>query len=220
MSYGLVKSIALAALSLVIFTALAMAISDKIIKRDNFCVSCHLPSGKPLHQAKMEMMTSKPPLSLAGVHFQNKKSPLGCPECHHGTNLTEQITVFWFQTKNTLLYFTGRFEEPRTLEAPVTDRLCASCHHDLKVKAVEFKYHSFMSHDGLKQITCTTCHPAHSAPVEGGGFLDKDKILLACALCHKNPGQSAPLQKSLGLPLKRTGDFDDKRGSSAESRNN
>lgn len=96
MSYGLVRSIALAALIFITFAALAMAISGKITKRDGFCVSCHLPSGKPLHQKKMEMMTSRESLSLAGVHFQNKKSPLGCPECHHGTNLTERIEVFWF----------------------------------------------------------------------------------------------------------------------------
>jgi len=203
MRYGIVRSIALAAVLLAVAMTLAMVLSDRITESPDFCVSCHLPSdksGKPLHQKKMKMMTSANPfLSLAGVHFKNAKSKLGCPECHHGRNLHERVEILWFQIKNTFIYFMGHYEEPRSLASPISDEFCSSCHGGLKAKAVRFGYHSFMSHDGLKEITCVKCHAMHTPQVKGGGFLDKNRVLASCALCHKNPAQSEPLRKALGL---------------------
>ncbi|HEB71972.1 MAG TPA: hypothetical protein ENI77_05070 [Nitrospirae bacterium] len=201
MQYGFGRTITLAVPLLAVVIALATSLSYNTIVRPDFCVSCHLlsDSNKPLHQKKMEMMTSDKPLSLAGVHFKSKKSKLGCPECHHGTNVSEKMEIFWFQVKNTFLYFVGNYEEPKTLTSPVSDKFCSSCHGGMRAKAGSVSYHSMMSHDGLKEIACVKCHTLHTPPATGGGFLDKKKVLTACALCHKNPAQSEALQKLLGL---------------------
>ncbi|VAX17993.1 hypothetical protein MNBD_NITROSPINAE04-140 [hydrothermal vent metagenome] len=201
MKHGFGRTIALAAPLLAVAMALAISLSYNAVKSPGFCVSCHLPSdsSKPLHQKKMEMMISDKPLSLAGVHYKSEKSALGCLECHHGANLSEKMGIFWFQIKNTFLYFIGNYEEPKTLTSPVSDKFCSSCHGGMRAKAVSPNYHSMMSHDGLKEITCVKCHTLHTPPAPGGGFLDKKKVLTACALCHKNPAQSEILQKSLGV---------------------
>ena len=51
-----------------VLAPLGWAISDRLEAHNEFCVSCHLPDGQPLHDAKGARFEARPAANLAAAH--------------------------------------------------------------------------------------------------------------------------------------------------------
>lgn len=157
---------------------------------EGFCDSCHLPDGSRLHGRKMDLMTARPPDSLAGAHFHGGPDErLRCPDCHHGTTPRETAVIMTEAALNTAHYFFGDYDEPEDLTVPIPDDFCHRCHQNLATTAPFGSFHSSWSHAELEvldhRIHCPDCHRMHRPrPDEGGSFLHRAETLEQCDLCH------------------------------------
>ena len=168
-------------------------------RRRDFCVSCHLSSGKRLHSEKMEGMTARPPRTLAGVHNSLFPEPMTCPHCHRGVDFPGKLKVACLELRHTAAWLAGAFREPRSMESHIGNEHCDRCHHDIDPKPFQEArtYHDFASHDKIKKVTCPQCHTAHTGRNSSGGFWDRERVLEKCGACHKNPETSPGILKSL-----------------------
>ncbi len=196
---GKIKLILLS-IALAPFLAAGGYFYGETLKKDpDFCVSCHLSGGKALHQPKMDLMRANPVQSLAGVHYRLDSGALGCPDCHKGVDWRGKVEIAYIEIKNTFRYFLASFHEPKEIEYPITDALCLKCHDKLKGKAGPLSFHSFNSHNGMKQVACWQCHTVHAERSDDGRLINIKKVISQCDLCHKYAETSPMVRRTLGL---------------------
>lgn len=167
-------------------------------KRDPaFCVSCHLPNGKPLHEPKYKNFTGYPSVDLASRHAEVVSDPnrsFACATCHTGSNLNEQMEVLRLEIVNTGRYFFGTFQEPEKLDHPMGDPNCTGCH--TKITAHPNGFHSFKAHQPTLTVRCIECHTIHSEKGEKSYyFIEPAPLLKNCKRCH--PGLSVRILEVL-----------------------
>ncbi|MBF0169985.1 MAG: NapC/NirT family cytochrome c [Nitrospinae bacterium] len=172
---------------------------EQVKQSPDFCVSCHLQSGQPLHGEKERAMKGTPPRTLAGAHHQATTGERpGCYRCHRGSGRGERVVTAWYELKNTVTYLVGAFEEPKRLSRPFRDESCLDCHRALRRDAARGGYHAFAAHDGIARIACADCHPIHTS-AEGEGLYRRAVIEGKCAACHQRPDQTLYVIRALGV---------------------
>lgn len=183
----------IAALALVA-APLAWWTTDRLESDDDFCNSCHLPNGTPLHREIRADFDERPPASLAARHAEwlpseGSGSPaVRCIDCHGGVGPLGRARIKLLSLKDTVLYLTGQFHEPDEMSWPLWDADCRQCHPHFEPKGEGFDgvaFHDMPVHNVDLGIDCVDCHSAHAA---GGDpdlwFLRVDPLRSRCAQCH------------------------------------
>ncbi len=181
---------------LFLLVIIAGAFSQDIFKAEmEFCHSCHV-GNKPLHNEIYKTQIEKPPVTLGGKHYLEKK--ISCVECHKGIEFKEKVSLFLIKSFNVFKYLSGFYEEPSALSYPMADSNCVRCHKGME-KINSNGFHGKNAHIGMTKVSCIECHRVHEKVNEPGEyFFVKSKMLVVCSGCH--PGLS---NKIKGLLVSR-----------------
>jgi nitrate/TMAO reductase-like tetraheme cytochrome c subunit len=160
---------------------------ERLESRREFCNGCHLPGGRPLHEAKMRVALTTPPADETAVHFQ--RAPSGaftCATCHRGEGLVGRGEVLWDSFRNSVFYLGGGFEEPKRMARPIRDRACTACHAGDGFQHDDEKFHGIRAHTYPLPVRCTECHVAHADEVEKARHVRKvlARLQSTCGKCH------------------------------------
>jgi nitrate/TMAO reductase-like tetraheme cytochrome c subunit len=166
-----------------------------VLEADNdFCNSCHLPSGTPLHKEIREGYDVRPPSSLAARHGglvlpDRPDTPnFRCIDCHGGVGPLGRARIKLLSAKDTFLYLTGRFEDPEKMSWPLWDADCRQCHENFREKGEGFDgeaFHDMPQHNVDLGVDCVECHAVHDAETDPDlWFLNTDAVIARCAQCH------------------------------------
>lgn len=167
--------------------------TDRLEAEDDFCNSCHLPNGTPLHKELRKDFDGRPPASLAALHADlalsdRPDSPkIRCIDCHGGVGLIGRARVKLLSAKDSLLYIAGQFEEPEAMTSPLWDSDCRQCHERFLEKNRGFDgeaFHNKPLHNVGLGVDCVECHTLHDAGDPSRWFLEPDHIRMRCAQCH------------------------------------
>ena len=168
--------------------------SDRFERRNDFCTSCHLPDGTPLHEALREDFDRVIPVSLAGAHGRGwvetrEDSAFRCIDCHGGAGAVERTRVKATAAWDALRYLAGHYREPDAMPFDLSKELCLTCHPTFRGSAapgfnVE-AYHGAPGHDEADAPVCVSCHAVH----ERGAsrivyFLSRERVERQCQQCH------------------------------------
>jgi nitrate/TMAO reductase-like tetraheme cytochrome c subunit len=168
--------------------------TDVLEADDDFCNSCHLPSGTPLHKEIREDYDGRPPSSLAARHAglvlsDRPDAPsVRCIDCHGGVGLLGRARIKLLSAKDTFLYLTDRFEDPEEMSWPLWDADCRQCHESFPEKGAGFDgeaFHDKPLHNVDLGVDCVECHAVHDAETDPDlWFLSTDSVIARCAQCH------------------------------------
>jgi hypothetical protein len=187
--------IALAAALLLAAAPAGFVASDRLEQRNEFCSSCHLEPGVPLHREIRSDFDAAVPASLAaaharaGVEASGSQREFRCIDCHGGTSLVGRLRVKAVAARDAFWYVMGRFEEPRRMRAPLWDEDCAKCHPRFDESEPEEwespRFHQLAVHNTELGVACVECHRSHE---QGGDpeawFVSAAHVRTQCARCH------------------------------------
>jgi len=169
-------------------------VSDALERNNDFCTSCHLREGVPLHGEIRRGFDARPALSLAGLHADAGRGSPGaragfrCIDCHGGVGLVGRARVKLLAARDAFWYVVGDFGEPTDMAWPLWDADCRQCHTRFRPAADEFAapaFHSLGVHNVELGVTCVECHEAHEREVEPeASFLNAARVRAQCARCH------------------------------------
>ncbi len=176
-------------------------VSDHLERDDDFCVSCHLEPGIPLHRDNRADFEARPPVSLAAAHAAHgneggEDGAFRCIDCHGGVGALGRARVKLLSVKDAFWYLVGRFEEPEGMRWPLWDRDCTKCHDSFgSASRASFEapaFHGLAVHNHRLGVDCVACHLSH----ERGGLQDHDFlhpqiVRTQCARCHPEYEESA-----------------------------
>jgi hypothetical protein len=178
--------------------------TDRLEENDSFCTSCHLASGTPLHRDNAADFTAGRAVSLAVAHAvagndARADGAFRCIDCHGGTGFAGRARVKLLSLRDSLVYLTGRFDEPRGMAWPLRDDDCRKCHAELAKASAAAEsweppaFHALAVHNRELGVPCVGCHAAH----ERGGladrnFLHPEPVRAQCARCHPEFGEGNP----------------------------
>lgn len=165
-------------------------VSDRLEANNDFCNSCHLAPGRPLHADVRRDFDAAPAASLAGVHAKaGDEGGFRCIDCHGGTGFVGRVRVKTLAAKDAFWYAVGRFDEPDHMRWPLWDEDCSKCHAAFDTSDVEAwqspRFHQLPVHNTALGVACVECHRVHDA---GGKpqafFLHAPRVRTQCARCH------------------------------------
>jgi nitrate/TMAO reductase-like tetraheme cytochrome c subunit len=166
-----------------------------VLESDNeFCGACHLSSGQPLHTEKREAFHARPPQNLAARHASAKQidrpdSPeFRCIDCHGGVGFLGRAKIKFVSAKDSILYLTGRYSEPKEMKWPLGDDDCRQCHAKFDLKGEGFDGEAFHDQPGHNEdlgVKCISCHSVHTEGADADAwFLRPAQVRTRCAQCH------------------------------------
>lgn len=169
-------------------------VTDHLEQDNDFCISCHVTSDKPLHVENHSDFHGIERVSLAFAHAQagNEAAQDGafrCIDCHGGVGLVGRARVKVLSAKDAFWYVVGRFEEPDGMHWPLGNDDCTQCHDSFPKKTRESwespGFHELDVHNHNLGVDCVACHGSH----DRGGlpdthFLNPKGVRAQCALCH------------------------------------
>ena len=163
-----------------------LAVTDRLEQDNRFCIACHVSSEKRLHQDKYDGFLPVDGLaaSLAAAHHGSKREPFKCVDCHNGATFTDKLMIKAQAASDSIAYFLGDFEEPRSMRFSLGNRLCQACHFkagDTTGKTASF--HQADYHAKLPFI-CYECHQVHLQTKRETQFLERDVVQPLCDECH------------------------------------
>lgn len=193
---------ALVVLALAVVAApLGWVASDRLEANDASCVSCHLPSGAPLHEDNARDFAARPAVSLAVAHAvagnrAHADAAFRCIDCHGGTGFVGRARVKALSLRDAAIYLTGDFDEPHGMTWPLGENDCRGCHAEFAGEGAASEsweaapFHSLAVHNRELGVNCVECHVAH----ERGGladrnFLHPEPVRAQCARCHPEFGE-------------------------------
>ena len=146
-------------------------VTDALERDNDFCISCHLTEGVPLHidirndfdgagdgaldggldGALSGSLGGASAVNLAAVHgaaqvearSDRGEAAFRCIDCHGGTGLVGRAKVKVLAAKDAFWYLTGEFDEPHEMAWPLEDADCRKCHGEFQTKAGEFEAPAF-----------------------------------------------------------------------------
>ncbi len=182
-----------------VLAALALApvgwtVTERLEQQNDFCTSCHLEPGLPLHRDLRRDFDAAPPASLAGVHggasVEGRGDPgFRCFDCHGGHSLVGRVRVKALAGLDAFWYVIGHFEEPDGMAWPLWDEDCSKCHDAFDESEVEPwaspRFHQLPVHNEELGVGCVECHLTHDPGGNRGAyFLHADWVRSQCARCH------------------------------------
>ncbi|MBW2242858.1 MAG: cytochrome c3 family protein [Deltaproteobacteria bacterium] len=173
-------------------------ISDRLERDNEFCTSCHLQDGTPLHEQLRADFERVVPISLAGVHGRGwvedrEDFAFRCIDCHAGSGALERAKVKARAGWDGLRYVAGSFEEPEGMPFELSKSACRRCHPGFRHSAapgftVE-AYHGLPAHDQEEGPACVTCHVVHERGRSGiVYFMALEPVGRICEDCHEEEG--------------------------------
>ena len=156
---------------------------ERLESRNSFCVSCHLEPRIPLHREISENFNGRPPVNLAAAHLV-AEAEFRCIECHGGTGFVGRLRVKLVSARDTLMYLTGRFQEPDRMTAPLWDEDCSKCHEIYRVERPD-AFHAIVQHNVRLAYRCVECHQSHPVAPADLQFLNREVVLPICRECQK-----------------------------------
>jgi|GEM_PF-292834 len=169
-------------------------VSDRLEQNNDFCTSCHLEPGVPLHAELRRAFDASPVTNLASVHA-GAKAPghagdFRCIDCHGGASWTGRIRVKALAAKDAFWYALGRFEEPHEMAWPLWDEDCKKCHSSFDAPPSEDwetpRFHELPVHNVDLGTDCVVCHRSHATGGNPDGFfLDPRYVEPECGRCHQ-----------------------------------
>jgi nitrate/TMAO reductase-like tetraheme cytochrome c subunit len=168
---------------------------DRLEQDNDFCTSCHLAPGRPLHARLRLDFDAAPPATLSAAHGTAEPAVFAagrgfrCIDCHGGTSFVGRVRVKALAARDAFWYVVGRFEEPSGMRWPLWNEDCLACHPTFDTAAVEAwqspRFHQLPLHNTALDVACVECHRAHAA---GGNpdanFLHAPLVRAQCARCH------------------------------------
>lgn len=181
-----------AALAAALSLPLGWVISDRLEQDNDFCNSCHLSSGTPLHIDIRRDFDLTPPQTLAGLHGGSdsgrEDAAFRCIDCHGGASLIGRARVKALAGLDLLWYVVGRFEEPSQMAWPLWDEDCSQCHPTFdSVASLAWetpRFHELPVHNVDLGVDCVECHRSHQAGNPEAHFLEVSSVRSQCARCH------------------------------------
>ncbi len=160
--------------------------SDRLERQNGFCVACHLPDGRVLHDPKRLDFHATPATSLVAAHARADPE-FRCIQCHGGASARNKLRVKTVAARDALRWLIGSFEEPERMRHPLWDEDCAQCHADWDPRRPD-DYHAIADHNVVDfAYRCVECHRAHRT--EGAdpalGFLIPEQVTPICLACHE-----------------------------------
>ena len=200
--FQLKRSVALALASAFIGAPAGWLISDRIEQDNDFCKSCHLASGVPLHIGIRRGFDTEEPSSLAALHGRSLVVARGrgdaaafrCIDCHGGKSFVGRVRVKALAAKDAFWYTVGHFEEPEKMSWPLWDEDCLACHTSFDEREAQGfespRFHQLAVHNVDLGVDCVECHQVHeSAGDRQAFFLVTERVRANCARCHARFGE-------------------------------
>lgn len=172
-------------------------VSDRMERDNDFCTSCHLSPGVPLHIDIRRAFDATEPTTLAAVHAVARVESRGigpaaafrCIDCHGGTSAIGRLRVKALAAKDAFWYLLGRFEEPTRMNTPLWDEDCTKCHGDFDEREVEAfespRFHQLAVHNVELGVACVECHQVHTSGGDSDAyFIRAGWVREKCAICH------------------------------------
>jgi nitrate/TMAO reductase-like tetraheme cytochrome c subunit len=169
-------------------------VSDQLERRNDFCVSCHLPDGTPLHAETRENFDRVMPLNLAGVHGrgwveERDDSAFRCIDCHAGSGAAERTKIKLLAARDAVRYALGSFTEPDGMPFELSRETCLGCHPTFRHAAAPGwtvqAYHGHPDHDGEASPRCVSCHAVHEEDGDAFAyFMARPRVAARCRECH------------------------------------
>jgi nitrate/TMAO reductase-like tetraheme cytochrome c subunit len=189
------RALALVLLGLGVAAPAGFVASDRLEQDNDFCTSCHLSPGVPLHRDLRRDFDADPARNLAGAHARAGVEAAGsqrefrCFDCHGGTSLHGRLRSKALAVRDGFWYVLGRFEEPTGMTAPLWDEDCVKCHAGFdESEPADWespRFHQLPVHNAELGVACVECHQSH---VSGGDadahFIAADTVRSQCARCH------------------------------------
>jgi nitrate/TMAO reductase-like tetraheme cytochrome c subunit len=189
-----IRRFAIAAIALLLFGCMGWMVSDHLESNNEFCTSCHIAPGRPLHAAIRDDFAVRPPPTLAAAHGSarasdgNDQRGFRCIDCHGGVGLVGRARVKALAAKDAFFYVVGNFEEPSGMRWPLLDEDCAQCHSEFDERAPEVwqspRFHQLPLHNTALGIDCVECHRSHDAGNPDAYHLQASEVRRQCARCH------------------------------------
>ena len=181
-------------LAATVLVATGWIVTDRLEQDDDFCNACHLPDGAPLHIRLRRDFDGRPPVTLASQHAGQRVSSRAddpafrCIDCHGGVGLVGRARVKALAARDTVVWLTGHFEEPRGMRHPLRDGDCLQCHPSFEEKQTGFgdpAFHDLSVHNVELGVACVECHLSHVRDGnEDAFFLHAASVRRQCARCH------------------------------------
>lgn len=190
----LVIAVSVGLLAAVVVGPAAWLVSDRFERDNDFCTSCHLPDGTPLHERIDQDFERVIPVSLAGVHGrgwveEREDSAFRCIDCHSGRGPVERTRVKLLAARDALRYAIGSFAEPEGMPFPLSADTCRGCHPVFRGSAAPgfslYAYHGVAPHDGPGAPACVACHTVHRR--DGDAivyYMTRPVVDQQCLGCH------------------------------------
>ena len=164
-----------------VLAPLGWAISDRLEARNEFCVSCHLPGGQPLHGTKGRDFEARPAPNLVAAH-RRAEPAFRCIDCHGGASFVNKLRVKAVAARDASLWLLGAFEEPDSMAHPLWDEDCTRCHASYEPERDD-DFHAIADHNIDFAHRCVECHRSH----RGAGrpefaHLERDVVLPICGI--------------------------------------
>lgn len=164
-------------------------------QNDSFCATCHTePETTYVRQA--QATPNGRPATLAAFHARSGMAAgdpgaTRCIDCHGGVGTVGRLrTLYELGVSDSLIFATGRHQQPATTTQPLADIQCAQCHADaLAVPGFENHFHSKLTDPQAPRVACVDCHLAHSDRVEPREkYIRRAVIYPRCNDCHARLG--------------------------------
>ncbi len=178
----------------IVLAPVGWGISDYVAQDNDFCNTCHLEPGVPLHAEIRRDFDAVSAIDLASVHrlaevATRDDSEFRCIDCHGGTSWLGRARVKALAAKDAFWYLVGRFGEPAGMAWPLWDEDCRKCHAGFErapSKQWETpRFHELAVHNADLGLDCVECHRVHD---RGGNpdahFLHADRVRTQCVRCH------------------------------------
>jgi nitrate/TMAO reductase-like tetraheme cytochrome c subunit len=185
------RRIAIGAVAVLALAGAGWGISDRLERNDDFCISCHVAPGRPLHAAIRRDFDARPAATLAAAHRAAGGRDGGafhCIDCHGGVGLHGRARVKALAAKDAFFYVIGDFEEPTGMRWPLWDEDCRQCHAAFDEGAAEAwaspRFHQLSVHNAALGVDCVACHRAHPDGDPAGHYLRAREVRRECARCH------------------------------------
>jgi len=176
------------------FGGLGWTVSDRLERNNDFCTSCHIAPGRPLHAAIRSDFDARPAATLAAAHraasITDGAAPddFRCIDCHGGVGLAGRARVKALAAKDALVYLLGDFEEPTGMHWPLRDEDCEQCHAAFDEHGSEAwqspRFHELPVHNTALGVDCVECHYSHDAGSPDAYHLQASRVRRQCARCH------------------------------------
>jgi hypothetical protein len=155
---------------------------------DDFCASCHTQPEVEFYRRSVDRAALA--FDLAASHARAAKS-VRCIDCHGGFEPVQRInTFFTLAVWDTIKFWTGNYNQPARMHAPLPDANCIYCHREAIAKlGLDNHFHTLLADPSAPRLLCVACHPSHVTGNPEERFIARRVVYPQCNACHRQMGK-------------------------------